>query len=374
MPFLFVLPVFFRIHMLKVNKGFILGIDMHRKFSYVFPFCAALTLFALNATANFEAARTLMNAPAQVAEGVAHGVAMQQGGYSQPSAPAEPAIPTRPSVPNTASYTVVSQPVLPAASQTSEEKQVSHSDVVQTVPEAAPAASPIVLKMKRTHPHGEVAFESPNLTYRLIQKIESLTAQVASMLDKFETLENGISTIGKSMERLEQKMRQMQKEGSALQKEGTKQGPNIKDKTNAAPEKKEVTLPQNAQAAYQYAKELISKGMYEDAETALRLFIEKFPKDPLAQAAAYWVGETYFVRKNYQQAAKQFMEAYSKWPTGQKAHDNLLKMGISLMRLGKKEQACVTFKKLAQAGEKAVDVSTWRILQDKAKEISCKLT
>lgn len=102
------------------------------------------------------------------------------------------------------------------------------------------------------------------------------------------------------------------------------------------------------QEVYQRAYSLLSKGEYAAAETAFKSFIKKFPKNPLSSNAYYWLGETFYVRQNYQLAAYNFANGYKNFPKGAKAPDQLLKLGISLYSLKKKAEACATFTKLSQ--------------------------
>jgi len=97
---------------------------------------------------------------------------------------------------------------------------------------------------------------------------------------------------------------------------------------------------------YDYAFGLLRQANYGGAEGALRAFIEAYPNDPLAGNAKYWLGETYYVRQDYQQAAITFAEAYQQYPDNTKAPDNLLKLGMSLSSLGSKDDACGTFAEL----------------------------
>ncbi|MFQ5467335.1 MAG: tol-pal system protein YbgF [Kiloniellaceae bacterium] len=97
---------------------------------------------------------------------------------------------------------------------------------------------------------------------------------------------------------------------------------------------------------YDYAFGLLRQANYGGAEGALRAFIEAYPNDPLAGNAKYWLGETYYVRQDYQQAAITFAEAYQQYPDNAKAPDNLLKLGMSLSSLGSKADACGTFAEL----------------------------
>jgi tol-pal system protein YbgF len=97
---------------------------------------------------------------------------------------------------------------------------------------------------------------------------------------------------------------------------------------------------------YRQAFSLLSQANYGEAELALRAFLEQNPGSPLAGNAKYWLGETYYVRQDYQQAAITFAEAYQEYPDNAKAPDNLLKLGMSLSSLGSKSDACGTFAEL----------------------------
>ena len=76
--------------------------------------------------------------------------------------------------------------------------------------------------------------------------------------------------------------------------------------------------------------------------------IKEYPDNKLSSNAYYWLGETFYVRKNYQLAAYNFAAGYKKFPEGSKAADQLLKLGISLFSLEKLTEACATFKKLLE--------------------------
>ncbi len=99
---------------------------------------------------------------------------------------------------------------------------------------------------------------------------------------------------------------------------------------------------------YDYAFGLLRQANYDGAEQALASFLVLHPEDPLAGNAKYWLGETYYVRGNYQQAAVTFAEGFEAYPNSSKAPDNLLKLGMSLASLGSKEDACGTFDVLQE--------------------------
>jgi tol-pal system protein YbgF len=102
----------------------------------------------------------------------------------------------------------------------------------------------------------------------------------------------------------------------------------------------------SASAQYNAAFGLLKQADYPAAEAALKTFVAEHPKDPLAGSAQYWLGETYYTRGRYAEAASAFAEGYKNYPKGTKAADDLLKLGMSLARANQKQNACVAFAQL----------------------------
>jgi tol-pal system protein YbgF len=101
------------------------------------------------------------------------------------------------------------------------------------------------------------------------------------------------------------------------------------------------------QQQYDAAMELLRAGDYAGAERGLQLFLELNPDHALAANGAYWLAETFYVRRNYAAAAAAFARNYRTYGrTAAKAPDNLLKLGMSLEGLGEKEQACLSYGEL----------------------------
>jgi tol-pal system protein YbgF len=102
----------------------------------------------------------------------------------------------------------------------------------------------------------------------------------------------------------------------------------------------------SASEQYNAAFRLLKEPNYPAAEEALKIFVAQHPKDPLAGSAQYWLGETYYTRGRYAEAASAFAEGYKNYPKGTKAADDLLKLGMSLARVNQKQNACVAFAQL----------------------------
>ena len=102
----------------------------------------------------------------------------------------------------------------------------------------------------------------------------------------------------------------------------------------------------SASEQYNYAFGLLKQADYPAAETALKSFVEQHPKDPMAGNAQYWLGETYYTRGRFIEAASAFAEGYKRYPKGSKAPDGLLKLGMSLARANQNQNACVALAQL----------------------------
>ena len=99
-------------------------------------------------------------------------------------------------------------------------------------------------------------------------------------------------------------------------------------------------------SSYERAFATLRNGNYDLAEQQFQDFLNNHGDHGLANNARYWLAETYYVRNQYDQAAKGFATAYQNDPNGSKAPDNLLKLGLSLAGLGKNADACVALTQL----------------------------
>ena len=91
---------------------------------------------------------------------------------------------------------------------------------------------------------------------------------------------------------------------------------------------------------YEFATSFLKVGDYSTAERAFREFVKTNPEYKLAGSAQYWYAETFRIRQLYTDAATAYLEGYQKYPKGEKAPINLLKLGVSMVQIGEKEQGC----------------------------------
>jgi tol-pal system protein YbgF len=101
-----------------------------------------------------------------------------------------------------------------------------------------------------------------------------------------------------------------------------------------------------AREHYNYAFKQLNDGKYADASASFTEFVAKYPKDTLVPNAYYWMGESYYARKDFTRAAAGFRKGYEAAPKGQKSADNLLKLSLSLSNLKRKDEACIVLKQI----------------------------
>ncbi len=137
------------------------------------------------------------------------------------------------------------------------------------------------------------------------------------------------------------------------------------------PEKRESLLPDKApKEQYEFAVSFMKIGDYETAEFALKEFIEKNKDHDLAGNAQYWYGETFRIRQLYSDAATAYLDGYQNYPKSKKAPDNLLKLGITMVQLGEKDQGCKMILALKKEYPKA-SKSVLQKAQYEQKKFKC---
>jgi len=127
--------------------------------------------------------------------------------------------------------------------------------------------------------------------------------------------------------------------------------------------------PDSPESLYERSNESLLRRQFGEAEAGFRTFIEKYPDHSLAGSAQYWLGETYYAQSDFRQAAQAFLQGYKQYPKSRRAADSLLKLGISLNRMGQKQQACASYEAVSSEYPKAVEAR--KRAQAEAKRAGC---
>jgi len=118
---------------------------------------------------------------------------------------------------------------------------------------------------------------------------------------------------------------------------------------------------------YGDAQAAMRNGDYAVAEREFRGFLAKYPRHQLAGNAQYWIGETYYVRKDYSNAATAYANGFKNYRASSVGPDNLLKLGMSLQATGKSADACIVYGQFGQVYPQAPDALKRRIAAERQR-------
>ena len=90
---------------------------------------------------------------------------------------------------------------------------------------------------------------------------------------------------------------------------------------------------------YREAYETFQKGDLEGARKKFEAFLTQYPHTELSDNAQFWIGETYFLKKDYEKAILEYEKVMVKYPEGDKVPSALLKQGLAFLELGDKTNA-----------------------------------
>jgi tol-pal system protein YbgF len=100
----------------------------------------------------------------------------------------------------------------------------------------------------------------------------------------------------------------------------------------AQPSARSQTTPSTAEAeknAYDQAFQALKELRYADAAEDFRGFLDRYPNSEYSDNAQYWLGESYYVTRNYDIALTAFQDLMSEFPDSPKVPDALLKIGYT---------------------------------------------
>ena len=230
-----------------------------------------------------------------------------------------------------------------------------------------------------TNKFEEINFKIDKLSNRLskVQSDNQLRFQdIENSFSSGESSQKLTSTAKKQLEKKLPGSSQPQDLGSISYKdtetnETTQKTQSVKTTSTIVTEKFEAEqniLPSDTpEKQYEFATSFLKVGDYSTAERAFREFVITNSEHKLAGNAQYWYAETFRIRQLYTDAATAYLEGYQKYPKGEKAPINLLKLGVSMVQIGEKEQGC----KMIMGVEKQYPKANQSVLQ-KAKYESKK--
>ena len=195
----------------------------------------------------------------------------------------------------------------------------------------------------------------PSNIDELYSQIDAQNQLIQTLTEKVERLEFELTTLQSKVDRVNQdidfRLNELNTQKSTEQKEMT-------------------SVKSGDKEAYDAAYALLKTGDYEHAEQAFLKFMTEYPESNLLGNANYWLGESYYARGQYAEAAGLFADGFTKYKDNTKAPDNMLKLGLTMKALNKKTEACTAFKGLTSEFPKANE-SLKKRANEEAKALKC---
>jgi len=109
---------------------------------------------------------------------------------------------------------------------------------------------------------------------------------------------------------------------------------------------KTMETPQTPDSVYKQAQDALKAGDNKKAREILTGFLEQYPNHKLSPNARYWIGETYYLEKNHEQAVLEFQKVIKEFPGKDKVPAAMLKQAMSFRELGDSKSARFVLKEL----------------------------
>jgi tol-pal system protein YbgF len=192
-------------------------------------------------------------------------------------------------------------------------------------------------------------------TEMLLKSNATLVAKVEQMEQRIENAQGTIEQTNYRIDRLVQQLTQQQHDLEALKLQlanapvpAAVPPVTSTDTAQPAPAQTEVLVPapqppvaENPIALYNAAYRDYQRGNFDLAISGFRDFLEQNANSDLADNAAYWIGESLFAQKKYQDAIAQFDAVVTRYSRSDKVPGALLKKGYAYISLGERAQGIV---------------------------------
>ncbi len=180
--------------------------------------------------------------------------------------------------------------------------------------------------------------EMDRLKENIVLRTKALEDREKMLTDKDKEFEEKIKGIEERFKGLEGKIGQLV--SKQLELEGAIPG------KEAAVDVKGVST--RVGDLYKDAYETLQKGDAEGARRKFEAFLKQYPNTELSDNAQFWIGETYYLKKDYEKAILEYEKAITKYPEGDKVPAALFKQALAFLELGDKTNARTLLKRVIE--------------------------
>ena len=164
------------------------------------------------------------------------------------------------------------------------------------------------------------------------QRVKDLEARVAKLTEGFKTQEGQLKAREEELRELQKNIRQQPAAGGSSA-----------EKTEASAAENEAV-----RTDYEIAWRTLEKKDYRLAISRFKEFLQKHPKSKLAMNAQYWIGESHYALREFDQAILEFDAVRSRYPQADKVPAALLKQGFAFAELGEKVNARLILQEVVE--------------------------
>lgn len=190
----------------------------------------------------------------------------------------------------------------------------------------------------------------------MAQHLDAVQADVRSLRGQVDQLQNGSDALRKQQRDLYTDLdKRLAERGS-----GTAAAGPVGSAAGAA-------ASGSDQGAYSQAFDALKNGNYGASIAGFKQYLANYPTGNLADNAQYWLGETYYVTRDYDNAAMAFRAVGERWPNSRKAPDALLKLGFTQYELKQSAEARAT---LTQVTKRFPDSEAAKLAAERLKRLS----
>jgi len=190
-----------------------------------------------------------------------------------------------------------------------------------------------------------VAAPDPATQARLDRIERQLDARgLVEMLSRLDQLQRDVQQLHGDLEVYDHKLEEMQRRQRELYLDGDRRlqqlesrQPGVVPAAGAAPTPAPPAVsgsetpaagdvPVGDQAAYEMAFSILKGGRYPEAAQAFTRFLAAYPGSSYTDNASYWLGETYYVTRDFDKALTVFSKLVEAYPQSPKLPDAQLKI------------------------------------------------
>ena len=162
---------------------------------------------------------------------------------------------------------------------------------------------------------------------------ENIALRTKALEDKEKILDEKDKNLEERMKGIEERLKGLEGKISQLSAKQSEIETSLRAKETAVEGKVVSTRTGDL---YKDAYETYQKGDYEGARRKFEAFLKQYPNTELSDNAQFWIGETYYAKKDYEKAILEYEKAIAKYPEGDKIPAALLKQALAFLELGDK--------------------------------------